>query len=110
MARQKTLRIGRRYIRFEIISNYSPSKRELEKLIQNAVLTLFGEYGYSHIMPMLITWDDASRSGIVRCARGEEEKLKAAFALLPNLGGEKAHVRIWAVSGTLRKLRRGQHI
>ncbi len=96
-----------RYLIFEI---HSPQKIELNKLkllkhIFDATLRLFGEVGAASIHINLIDYNNDFQRGIIRCNHRAVVKLRAALAIIDEIGGLPVIVHVIKVTGTLKKAR-----
>src|SRR3989338_3874566 len=81
------------------------SEGEVKEGIARAVIRFIGELGASKARPKLIEYDAQKRAGIMRCLTEGVGEVRAALALIVDLGGRKCAVRTLKTSGTIRALR-----
>jgi len=100
-----TLREKRRYVLVKMVTagRELPDARHLYYAVCEAIGTLFGDVGIARINPAVI--DTCGAYGIVRCRRGEERSLEAAFATVSRVGDLRIALRTIATSGTILSLR-----
>ena len=97
-----TIREKRRYVLFKLIipeDEVPPSPAEVAKTITQQCTQLYGEVGFSQIMPKLVYYD--GEWGISRCVRGKEMLLRAALATIESIGTTEAHLLSMITSGTI---------
>lgn len=102
--RPPTLRQDRRYV----LVRTAPSLVRLEGkalylAIGEAVTALFGDQGAARIDQAVVMV--ISGYAVVRCRRGEEERLIAAIATVTEVEGQRVALHPRATSGTIRSLR-----
>ena len=104
-----TLRINKRYIVFEFISQKQINKSELIKIIWNNCLYYHGELETSKFRLWLMRkWDCKSLNdsymikGIIQCDRDYVEKVKSALCLANNFNNNKIVFHTLGVSGTIK--------
>lgn len=78
---------------------------EAKEGIEKGIIRFLGELGASIAKPKVIDYDAQKREGIVRCETAGVGEVRAALALINNLGGRKCAVRTLKTSGTVRALR-----
>ena len=98
--------VRRRYLLFGIVADPAPTEKEVWETIRDSILTLYGSKGLSLIDPNLIEYNEASKTGIIRCTHDTERFLRAAVAMIVNISGAPTAVRIQRVSGTIKTLRK----
>jgi len=97
--------IRRRYIHI-IIETYSePREHDINETIQNSIKTLFGLKGLSSIDPILISYNEKTKQGIIRCRHTGINNLRAALAYTKLINDKAAAIRVDQVSGTIKKLK-----
>jgi RNase P/RNase MRP subunit POP5 len=98
--------IRRRYILFNISTDSAPVEKMIWETIRDSILTLYGSKGYSLIDPNLIEYNEATKTGIIRCTHDTEKFLRASLAMVVSISNFPAAFRIQRTSGTLKTLRR----
>lgn len=96
----------RRYLSVEADCTKALTAKEMVDTIQRGVIGLCGVAGLSTVEPSLIEFDEESQRGILRCNRERVRTLRAALALITDVSGTPAAIRVTGVSGTIRSLRR----
>ena len=99
-------RTRRRYLAIEIEGERPRDAKELEQLILDAVVSLFGEVGASEASFKVIEYDASKGVGIIRCPHLKMGLVRAAMASVTNLRGSPTAIHVVDVSGTLRALRK----
>lgn len=120
-----TLRIKKRYMVLDIISEKAIDKNELVSLIWSSCIGFFGESKTSDFRLWLIKVFPEEKinlinfslldsdyyrgdrgylrfKAILRCQRSYEEDIKVALALLNNYNGNRISIQTIAVSGTIK--------
>ncbi|BAM69865.1 MAG: Rpp14/Pop5 family protein [Methanothermobacter thermautotrophicus] len=103
-----TLRVPRRYIAFEVISERELSREELVSLIWDSCLKLHGECETSNFRLWLMKlwrfdFPDAVRvRGILQCQRGYERRVMMALTCAHHHSGVRVAIHILGLSGTIR--------
>jgi ribonuclease P/MRP protein subunit POP5 len=100
-----TMREKKRYILFQIIGDASFDESDVLHAINDAVLSLFGSFGFAHISPKLMEWDKKSATGILKCERSSKDKAIAALQFIKSIKGKNAVVNVISISGTIKILR-----
>jgi RNase P/RNase MRP subunit POP5 len=98
--------IRRRYLLFNVSTESAPGEKAIWETLRDSILALYGSKGLSLIDPNLIEYNEASKNGIVRCTHDTERFLRASLAMIVNVSGIPAAVRIQRVSGTIKTLRK----
>lgn len=96
----------RRYLGVEVDCARALSAKEMVDTIQRGVIDLYGVAGLSTVEPSLIEFDEGNQRGILRCNRERVRTFRAALALITDVGGTPAAIRVAGVSGTIRSLRK----
>jgi len=96
----------RRYLGVKADCARALTAKEMVDTIQRGVIDLCGVVGLSTVEPSLIEFDEESQRGILRCNRERVRTLRAALALITDVGGTPTAIRVTGVSGTIRSLRR----
>lgn len=104
-----TLRINKRYIVFELISQKKITKSELIQIIWNTCLSYYGEIETSTFRLWLMKMLDFKHSGdnyitkgILQCDRNCVEKVKVALCLVNTFDNNKIVFHTLGVSGTIK--------
>ncbi len=99
----KARALKRRYVLFEL---RGPDLDEpaLKRAIYAEALSFFGELGLSHAALKLVSYDNKTRRGILRCERDYLERALGFLALVSALGGAQARLVALESSGTLHGL------
>jgi ribonuclease P/MRP protein subunit POP5 len=97
---------GRRYLKFWVAGDRDHAGVEVSDAIRDTVLSLFGAQGLSRIEPKLMSFDEAVREGVVRCDRAHLNEMRAAIALVTQIGDSEVAIFVERTSGTLRSLRK----
>ena len=103
-----TLRVPRRYIAFEVISERELSREELVSIIWDSCLKLHGECETSNFRLWLMKlwrfdFPDAVRvRGILQCQRGYERRVMMALTCAHHYSGVRVAIHILGLSGTIR--------
>ncbi len=102
--RPPTLRQNRRYVLVRIAPvSLVPDGKALYLAIAEAVSSLYGDDGAAVIDQAVVAVERGH--AIVRCRRGEEERLIAAIATVTAVDGTACALHPRAVSGTILSLR-----
>jgi len=105
MTLKPSMREKWRYISFRIEAEAEVSERDAREGIARSVIRFIGELGASKARPKVIEYDGKRREGIMRCLTEGVGEVRAALALINDLGASKCAVRTLKTSGTLRALR-----
>ena len=109
-----SLRDRKRYLVFELLSEREIREKGLLKEIRNAIFSLYGDVGASECRMRLIEYrkeegrkEGAKESteigrGILRCAHGKAEEVRAALASIYSLDGVRVSIRVIGISGTIK--------
>ncbi|MDH5495534.1 MAG: Rpp14/Pop5 family protein [Candidatus Bathyarchaeota archaeon] len=81
-------------------------ERDLMNAIWSMVYQLFGEFGASQTALSLVKCNDEKKVAIVRCSHKALDLVRAAVAAVTEINGKRAVIRVVAVSGTLKALRK----
>lgn len=101
-----SLREKKRYLVFEIVSKTPVKSFELvSEAVQNSVLSFIGTKGTAKTGLMIIKdrFNMPKQTGIIKINNKYVDDLKAALALIKEIGGQAVIVRSRGVSGILRK-------
>jgi RNase P/RNase MRP subunit POP5 len=99
----KAAALRKRYILFGFSG---PETREeaFKRALYAEALSFFGELGLSQAALKLVSYDTASKKGIIRCERAHLDDVLGFLALLSALGGSPARIRALKSSGTIKGL------
>lgn len=95
----------RQYLSFWVDCARRLITKEILDSVQRRVLDLYGVQGLSQVEPVLIDFDEDTQTGILRSNRDRIRSLRAALALITEVGGNPAAVRVCLTSGTIRSLK-----
>jgi ribonuclease P/MRP protein subunit POP5 len=95
--------LRKRYILFEF---RGPEMGEdgMKQGIYAEALRFFGEYGLSEIALKLVSYDKATKTGILRCQRDYLEKVLGFLALVDSIDSKPARTIAKKSSGTIKSL------
>ncbi|QQG38685.1 MAG: ribonuclease P [Candidatus Woesearchaeota archaeon] len=97
-----SLRAKKRYIAFEVISDYHFNKEEAYNAIKDSVKSYIGTLGLSESGLMSIDiWHN--NKGIIKVNHHKINLIKAALTLTNNINNKKAMIRTLGISGILNK-------
>lgn len=101
-----TMRMRKRYIKFEIVSEHAIIYEDLEHAIWNTLLDFYGEHGVAQTDMWLVKnlFDVKKQTGVIRCNHTSVPQVIAGLGLLTRLGDVRIIVKILKVSGTIRGL------
>ncbi len=101
----------RRYLALKAESGSSFSQRDVMNAIWDMIYQLFGECGASQTALSHVKSARADEKDVViiRCSHIALDMVRAAIAAITEICKEQAVVRVAAVSGTLKALRRKLH-
>ncbi len=98
--------LRRRYLALKAENNQSFNERDLMDAIWSMVYQLFGEFGASQTALSLVKCDNKKEVVIVRCSHKALDLVRAAVAAVTEINEKRAVIRVVAVSGTLKALRK----
>ncbi len=103
-----TLKERKRYILFEVNPKIEIEKEEVKKQVTKACLQFLGELGMAKTGVQFLpeTYKKNKRRGIIRVGHKHVDEVKAALALITQIGGRKATFNTLKVSGVLNKLKK----
>jgi ribonuclease P/MRP protein subunit POP5 len=104
MTLKPSMREKWRYISFRLEAEGELSASEAKEGIEKGMIRFLGELGASVAKPKVLEYDGAKREGIVRCETAGVGEVRAALALINNLGGKRCAVRTLKTSGTIASL------
>ena len=96
----------RRYLALKAEGDQSFDERDLMDAVWGMVYQLFGEFGASQTGLSLVRGDGEREVVVVRCSHKALDMVRAAVAAVTEINGKRAVVRVVAVSGTLKALRK----
>lgn len=91
-----------RYVAFEIEGGRL-NDAEAKIAVYSGINSFLGEGGAAVANARVVFFDEIGQKGILKCERGEVERVKSALALITNFREKELHVRALGVSGTVRK-------
>ncbi len=98
--------VRRRYLLFSVTIESPIVEKAIWEAIRDSILTLYGSKGLSLIDPNLIEYNEAAKSGIIRCTHETERFLRASLASIVEVSGVPTAIRVQRVSGTIKTLRK----
>jgi ribonuclease P/MRP protein subunit POP5 len=103
-----TLRLKKRYIVYQVISENKIEFSDIVNAIWNSLLSFAGELNasLSRIWIMKDTWDEEKQIGIIKCAHTAVELVRASLILINRIGESRVLIRILGVSGTIKAAKR----
>ncbi len=96
-----SLRMKKRYIAFEIISEGGVDGKCLISELWESMISLFGELESAGSGIRLEYFD--GKRGVIRCSRESLDKVKVALTLISRVGDVDIIPKILGVSGTIKK-------
>ena len=99
----------RRYVSVEIESEARVIAQIFMDALWGAIVKLYGEYGASQTGLKLIDYNQEANLAIIRISLTALEAALTAIASITNMGNAPTAVRVTAISGTLKSLRKGTH-
>jgi ribonuclease P/MRP protein subunit POP5 len=102
-----TLREGKRYIVFNVITDGSFLYENLRNAIYDSVARWLGEseMGKADVHVIKNLWDGRARTGFIRCAPKYVDDVKTALALVHQIGESRVIIHTLRVSGTIKSAR-----
>ncbi|AJF62126.1 TPA: hypothetical protein HA239_06060 [Candidatus Woesearchaeota archaeon] len=97
-----TLRIKKRYVVYEVVSEQAIDSREAVKAIIESYAKCFGTFGLAEA-GILDTRIYAGSRGMLKINHRYVDNLRAAMAMIKTINTQKVIIRTAAVSGILRK-------
>ncbi|MCX8175201.1 MAG: hypothetical protein N3E51_03280 [Candidatus Micrarchaeota archaeon] len=102
-----TERFRQRYVAFSLaVEGKPPSATEAKRLVHEHFLSFFGELGIASLAFKLVSYEEGSGMGIVRCERSAVEETILCMALLSEWEGRSARMEPISTSGTIRRVSR----
>lgn len=80
-----------------------PPESAFRSAIWNTLNSLYGELGVSRIGFWLITYNQQSKSAIIRCQHDQVRPLRAALATLTRIDSTPLFFHVVGITGTIRK-------
>jgi ribonuclease P/MRP protein subunit POP5 len=100
-----TLRERNRYLAFEAVCEHKLDRKQIVDSVWSSLLRLHGELGASKTSLWVMDWDREKNKGILKANHKSVDAVRAAAALVKEIEGRKAILRIAYVSGTLKGAR-----
>jgi ribonuclease P/MRP protein subunit POP5 len=95
-----------RYLALRAECDQPLGEKEVMNAVWDTIYQLFGEYGASQTALSKISWDEERKTLTVRCSHKMLDAVRAAIAAITVMDGKRAVIRVVAVSGTLKALRK----
>lgn len=92
-----------RYVIFHVHSPLILKLEDLKAALKRHMRAFLGTYGLSRSSFKLMTYDEESKLGILRCSHDSLETIRVALALLSTINGEPSSIHVMKVVGTYRK-------
>ncbi len=107
LSTRPTLREGRRYIVFSIISDGSFLYENMRNALYDSIASWLGEneMGKADVHIIRNLWDGRRKAGFIRCAPKYVDDVKTALALVSQIGDSRVIVHTIRVSGTIKSAR-----
>ncbi|MCJ7478785.1 MAG: ribonuclease P protein component 2 [Candidatus Nanohaloarchaeota archaeon QJJ-7] len=102
-----SLREKKRYIVFEIICRKDRELGQVLDAVWDSVLDFLGQEGTAKADPWIIEgmFNEEEQKGAVKVKKDYVEEVRAALALVQEIGGEEAALQILGVTGTMDSAR-----
>lgn len=97
-------KVKRRYLALTIDSPETCNSIEFIDAVWNSISRLYGEHGASTVHLSLISFDDETKSAVLRVGHTSLELVKTALASITKIGNRPTAVHVSKVSGTLKAL------
>ncbi|MCW4052997.1 MAG: Rpp14/Pop5 family protein [Candidatus Bathyarchaeota archaeon] len=101
--------VRRRYLAVRVEGSDTIDESELVKAVWGMIYQLFGEYGASQAGMSHIAFKNNRGITILRCSHNALDMTRTAIAAISEINKIQVVLRVVAVSGTLRALRRKIH-
>lgn len=99
-----SMREPKRYLAFEVISEYPVNYIDFANSFWNSIISFLGEHGSSDAKIWLIQnlYDEKSQVGIIKCKHTFVEELRVALSIMQYIGETKSIVKVLGVTGTIK--------
>ncbi|MDY6769823.1 MAG: Rpp14/Pop5 family protein [Candidatus Nanohaloarchaea archaeon] len=103
----KSLREKQRYIVFDIHCDRDRELGQVVDAVWDSILDLLGQEGASRADPWVMDdlFDPEQQRGGIRVKKDAVEEVRAALALVQEVGGETAALQVLGVTGTMDSAR-----
>ncbi|MFB6294685.1 MAG: Rpp14/Pop5 family protein [Candidatus Nanohaloarchaea archaeon] len=103
----KSLREKHRYIVIDIICDRDRDLGQVVDAVWDAILDFLGQEGAAAAAPWVLEdlFDAEQQRGAVKVKKDAVEEVRAALALVQEIGGEDATVQVLGVTGTMDSAR-----
>lgn len=103
----KSLREKKRYIVFEVLCDRDREVGQVVDAVWGAVLEFLGQEGAAKADPWVLgdLFDAEKQIGGVKVNKDEVEEVRAALALVQDIGGEESALQVLGVTGTMDSAR-----
>lgn len=103
----KSLREKKRYIVFEVLCERDREMGQVVDAVWDALLDFLGQEGVARASPWIMgdMFDREKQRGSVKVNKDEVEEVRAALALVQDIGGEEAALHVLGVTGTMASAR-----
>jgi len=99
-------RVRQRYLALKIICEQFIDREDLIRVLWDAILQLFGEYGASQVNLSLVEYEPEGNYAVLRCSQKALEMVRASIASITEINAEPVAIHVIGVSGTLKSLRK----
>ena len=96
----------RRYLALKIVGEQTIDGGDLIRVLREAVLQLFGEYGASQANLSLVEYEPDGNFAVLRCSHRALEMVRASVASVTEINAKPVAIHVVGVSGTLKSLRK----
>lgn len=103
----KAMREKKRYIIFEVLCDRDRELGQVVDAVWDAMLDFLGQEGVAWATPWILgdLFDEKRQRGGVKVNKDEVEEVRAALALVQEIGGEEAALQVLGVTGTMDSAR-----
>jgi ribonuclease P/MRP protein subunit POP5 len=104
LKRLPSMRTGKRYMVFRIISEKGLPYEEIRNAVHNALLGWLGESGFARAGCRIVKnlFDEKEQVCWMSCSTGSIDAVRTALALLHQIGDQRVIVHVLRVSGTIK--------
>lgn len=97
-------RVKRRYLAVQVERESGPTEREFIDAVWAAVTRLYGEVGASQTGLVLIDFNLERQVAVIRVTLASLNMVRASLAIITDIAGIGASIRVLSVSGTIKAL------
>jgi ribonuclease P/MRP protein subunit POP5 len=96
-----SLRVKKRYLAFELISEVPVSRSDLFKEVVSSASSLLGDVVTSECDIKMLGFED--RKGIIQCSHTKVKETRASLATLTRINGKRVTLHVLGTSGTVKR-------